>query len=161
MILGMNTTNSIDWVLCLAWSMGHAILTALVDRAPVNAVIAYDAILMNLGSNIPARWVGRCKACELAHRIDGVIARGRTTGRGDAQIIISGTRAYLCADQGTNTSAVSIVCCAKRVKLSRVYDSHKPNRPRHECNAKCLGSTGPACECKCGGANHGSSAHPR
>lgn len=25
----------------------------------------------------------------------------------------------------------------------------------HECNAKCVSATGPACECKCRGANHG------
>jgi len=25
----------------------------------------------------------------------------------------------------------------------------------HECNAKCMSSTGPSCSCSCGGANHG------
>jgi hypothetical protein len=28
---------------------------------------------------------------------------------------------------------------------------------KHECNAKCLSSTGFACECSCGGKNHGAS----
>lgn len=28
---------------------------------------------------------------------------------------------------------------------------------RHECGAKCMASKGPACECSCGGANHGKS----
>jgi hypothetical protein len=27
--------------------------------------------------------------------------------------------------------------------------------PAHECNAKCLASTGFQCECSCGGKNHG------
>lgn len=29
--------------------------------------------------------------------------------------------------------------------------------PKHECNAKCMASKGPSCECSCGGKNHGSS----
>ena len=30
------------------------------------------------------------------------------------------------------------------------------NRPSlHECNGRCMGATGPNCECSCGGANHG------
>lgn len=33
------TTNTIDWVLCLAWSYGHTILTALVGHKAVNAAI--------------------------------------------------------------------------------------------------------------------------
>jgi hypothetical protein len=28
---------------------------------------------------------------------------------------------------------------------------------KHKCNAKCMASTGPACECSCGGKNHGGS----
>lgn len=28
---------------------------------------------------------------------------------------------------------------------------------KHECNAKCLSSTGGVCECSCGGKNHGAS----
>lgn len=27
--------------------------------------------------------------------------------------------------------------------------------PRKACNAKCMGACGPACECSCGGKNHG------
>lgn len=27
----------------------------------------------------------------------------------------------------------------------------------HKCNAKCLASKGPSCECSCGGKNHGAS----
>jgi hypothetical protein len=28
---------------------------------------------------------------------------------------------------------------------------------KHKCNAKCLASKGPTCECSCGGKNHGAS----
>lgn len=152
--------NRIDWVLCLAWSLGHAILTALVGRTAVNAAVTYDSVRMT-GSRAPSldRWVGCCKVCKKGHRVDGMLARGvRSVAKGHAedQVVISGSMLYLTADNGTNPTALSVSCCEARVKLQRVYDSHKPNRPRHECNAKCLASTGPACECKCKGANHGS-----
>lgn len=156
----MATTNTgIDPLLCIAWSLGHAILTALVSHTAVNADITFDAILTYLsrGGGEVRRWVGRCKTCNKAHRVDGEVVRGRERGR-DYQIVVSGTRCYLTADQGSNSTALTISCCDRRVKLGRVYDSAKPNRPRHECNAKCLGSTGPACECKCGGKNHGAGA---
>lgn len=29
--------------------------------------------------------------------------------------------------------------------------------PQKVCNAKCMGAAGPACDCSCGGANHGGS----
>lgn len=29
---------------------------------------------------------------------------------------------------------------------------------RHECGPRCMGATGPNCECSCGGANHGAGA---
>lgn len=147
--------NRIDWVLCLAWSLGHAILTALVSRTAVNADETYSAIKLT-GSRHPEadRWIGRCKACGKGHRIDGMLARG-IRNRGEDQVVVSGTCVYMTGFNGTDPTTLSIQCCSSRVKLGRVYDSHKPNRPRHECNAKCLASTGPACECMCGGKNHG------
>lgn len=151
----MTTNNTaVDWILVLAWSLGHAILTALIGRTAVNAAVTYDAIRLSTGANTAQRWIGRCKACRKAHRVDGVLATGRTDKR-DEQIVVSGTRCYRTADQGSNATALFVSCCSSRVKLQRVYDDHKPNRARHECNAKCLASTGPACECKCKGANHG------
>jgi len=149
------TNVNTDWVLCLAWSLGHAILTALVGHAAVNSSVTYDAILLDLGCSKPGRWVGRCKTCRTAHRVDGAVARGRSRGHYD-DVVVSGTRCYRTALSGPN--ALFIPCCGTRVKLERIYDSSKPGKPRHECNAKCMTSTGPSCECKCKGANHGGSA---
>lgn len=149
-----------DPFLALAWSLGHAILTALVNRTAVNADITYDAFKLDLMRPAPARWVGRCKGCRGAHRVDGVQARGMR-GHHAEQVVISGGRVYRTTEQGSNATAMVIACssCKDRsVKLSRVFDDARPNRARHECNAKCLASTGPACECRCRGANHGSSA---
>lgn len=154
----MTTNNTaIDWVIVLAWSLGHAILTALVGCTAVNAAVTYDSIRLDHGPHKSHRWVGRCKTCRAGHRVDGALARGVRRGAED-QIAISGTRCYLTAERGSNPTALFISCCGQRVKLQRVYDDAKPNKPRHECNAKCLASTGPACECKCKGANHGASA---
>jgi len=154
----MQNMNTIDWVLCLAWSLGHAILTALVGHTAANADVTYDSIRAT-GSRGPVayRWIGRCKTCRTAHRVDGMLAVGHAERRHD-QIVVSGTACYLTSGNGTDPSSLWVACCTTRARLSRVYDSHKPNRPRHECNAKCMASTGPACECKCGGAKHGSSA---
>lgn len=30
--------------------------------------------------------------------------------------------------------------------------------PAKECNARCMGAIGPACDCSCGGENHGTSS---
>jgi hypothetical protein len=35
----------------------------------------------------------------------------------------------------------------------RIVYSSKPSR--HACNSLCMGATGPNCECRCGGKNHG------
>ena len=31
-------------------------------------------------------------------------------------------------------------------------------KPEHKCDARCMSSRGPLCECSCGGANHGKAA---
>lgn len=147
--------NRIDWILCLAWGLGHAILTALVGRTAVNAAVTYDQIRLAPGAPKANRWVGRCKACGADRKVDGVLATGWRKGHGCDQIVVAGTSAYLTACNGTDSSMLWVPCCSARAKLTRVYDSHRAGKPRHECNAKCLASTGPACECKCKGANHG------
>jgi rRNA maturation endonuclease Nob1 len=68
--------NTADWVVCLAWSLGHATLTALVQRTAVNAAVTFDAFLLGTARESARRWVGRCAACRKAHRVDGMLARG-------------------------------------------------------------------------------------
>lgn len=41
----------------------------------------------------------------------------------------------------------------KRARKSARVQGHTTD---HKCNAKCLASKGPVCECSCGGENHGS-----
>ncbi len=88
-----------------------------------------------------------------------MLARGRRSGC-DEMVVVSGARVYRTADHGSNPTVLFVSCCDGRVKLQRVYDDARPGRQRHECNAKCLASTGPACECKCRGVNHGLATDP-
>lgn len=72
-------TTSIDWTLALAWSLGHAILTALVDADATNArLVVYRTFRLDLSARTAHRWVGRCKTCRKAHRIDGFTAWGES-----------------------------------------------------------------------------------
>lgn len=41
--------------------------------------------------------------------------------------------------------------CSRYFKVTQITG----RTTEHECNAKCLASKGPLCECACGGANHG------
>lgn len=36
-------------------------------------------------------------------------------------------------------------------------DAVRGHRTEHACDARCMASKGPACECACGGKNHGAS----
>src|ERR1044071_9796065 len=136
--------NTVDWIVCLAWSLGHATLTALVRRTAVNAAVTFDAILLgprighgfamlSTARESARRWVGRCAACRKAHRVDGVLARGRRGGC-DEMVVVSGARVYRAADHGSNPTVLFVSCCDGRVKLQRVYDDARPGRERHECN---------------------------
>lgn len=43
-----------------------------------------------------------------------------------------------------------------RINATRRVEIKTANPSRHECNARCMGASGKsACECSCGGANHG------
>ncbi|MER7688762.1 hypothetical protein [Streptomyces sp. NPDC097610] len=46
--------------------------------------------------------------------------------------------------------------CGTRTRVSRVYATTVDA----SCDAACMGATGPACSCSCGGANHGGSWAP-
>ena len=49
------------------------------------------------------------------------------------------------------------VDCRKCGKGRRAKSVRGTFSKKHECNAKCLSSTGGVCECSCGGKNHGAS----
>jgi|SRR6185312_3079836 len=93
------------------------------------------------------RYIAKCKGC-------GCFTSGLTAGqdarksKGDAS---RGGSVY------THVNGSIVLDCRKcgeprYAKLVRGVVSTK-----HECNAKCLSSTGTTCECSCGGKNHGAS----
>lgn len=50
----------------------------------------------------------------------------------------------------------SVECpeCGQRMDKERIMGGNTKNTP---CNGKCMGATGPACDCWCEGKNHGGS----
>jgi len=44
------------------------------------------------------------------------------------------------------------------LRWRRVAHRQKPGKPLSTCGGKCRGAKGPACDCQCGGKNHGINA---
>lgn len=77
-----------------------------------------------------SNWIARCasKVCRATRRIDaGSVVRMRN-GRPD------------------------IRCACGSAMIAKLIRGTVTD---HECDARCLAATGPACECSCGGENHG------
>ncbi len=78
-------------------------------------------------------YIGTGPACKVTRRVDAGATTEGWNGRPDVPCLV----------------------CVKLV--------HVPMKPitgwtsDHICDARCLGATGPTCECSCGGANHGKS----
>ena len=113
-----------------------------------------------------SRWIGRCKRCGATHRLEGVVAMGHRGGRSTLGITPTGTairgdyvikaddgRVFMSADQGTNPTKVVVPCGDHFCTLTRVREGTK--RSKHECGARCTSATGPQCDCRCKGKNHG------
>lgn len=99
-----------------------------------------------------ARWVGRCKGCGAGVKLDGIPV---VDSRGDAAVV-SGSLTY--GTRVLNTHEIVLVAheCGRWVFCRSVFDGGKQDSKRHNCGAKCTNATGPACDCRCRGANHGS-----
>lgn len=66
-----------------------------------------------------------------------------------------------CGRQNVSSRAATVCpnCQKGGFPVKFVEDKFKGDlrgvRQRHECSDKCMASTGPNCECKCEGLNHG------
>lgn len=104
----------------------------------------------------PRNYLGKCKACGAKHaavdavRINVAYQDARHTDTRHDYAIADATRIYMSRDGGGKFA--KRCDCGKTVSLTGVRGVFKPE---HVCNAKCMSSTGPACECSCGGRNHG------
>lgn len=104
------------------------------------------------------RWVGRCRACNVGVHLDG---RALADTRGDTLVLGADGLAYTTRILNSAESVNYVHACGKWTLLRRVYDGGKPDSKRHVCGARCTNATGPSCDCKCRGANHGSGAGAR
>lgn len=125
----------------------------------------YHTVNLSLRDYEPKRYIGKCKSCSKAYKLEGRIGhamRNTYAPPGDAPgcrvdfvVVSADDSVTTCADLGTNPTKVVIKCGDHHVALHRVIEGKK--KSKHACNAKCLASTGPNCDCRCKGANHGSS----
>jgi len=122
----------------------------------VNIGQIYDRLSDDRSSDPRYRWVGACRGCGAAHQLNGRIAMGHVKGRSDYVVVADDGALYTSALHGTDPTLDDVRCGDRWCRLRRVFDDAKPNKPRSACGARCINATGPACDCRCRGANHGS-----
>lgn len=105
------------------------------------------------------RYIAKCRSCGCvtsaltegnhchrdqndAARVGGVFTWTPAKGQPLPWPAVAGGLAIACRKCGQPRNAMSV-----RGKFSA----------KHECNAKCVASTGTVCECSCAGKNHGAS----
>jgi len=88
-----------------------------------------------------------------AARLEGQIKMSHAPGIQDYVVQDRYGLLWTTADQGTSVSRVWAPCGDHHLALSRVTEGKKASK--HECGARCTSATGPNCDCRCKGANHG------
>lgn len=106
------------------------------------------------GSDVAHRFVGRCKKCGTGRQITGRVLVGRSVTRNNQVLLAPDGALYTVGDLGTNPYKIWVRCGDHHVALARVTEGTKNSK--HACGARCTSSTGPNCDCRCRGANHGS-----
>lgn len=112
------------------------------------------------------RWIGRCR-CGAGIKVEG---EPLYDAKGDAAVL--GSDGLLYTTRVLNTHEVVLVhhrCDAaaagrrgddwkpwRWVFARPVVDGGKSDSKRHVCGSRCTNATGPSCDCRCRGANHGS-----
>jgi hypothetical protein len=114
------------------------------------------------------RWIGRCKKCGATHQVEGTLksaiapeqpypsgARaGMTRGRRHDYVVdATDGRIFTMNADGGDVSLLPVRCGDHWCRLQRVHEGTKASK--HECGARCRNATGPSCDCKCRGKNHG------
>jgi hypothetical protein len=128
------------------------------DRATTmksaNGKTTYDR-LSSSGSTMTGdhRFIGRCKRCGKTRKIEGEILIAHSPEIHDYIVRDRGGQIWTTADMGTNPSKVWAKCGDHHVALHRVVEGRKASK--HQCGARCTSATGPNCDCRCRGENHG------
>lgn len=93
------------------------------------AVVRFDSH----GTGEGVTRIGKCRRCSQPRKPHAV--------RGDRAVNYNG---FLCLPCPT---------CNTLVEVTAIQGTYNETKV---CNGKCMGATGPACDCSCGGENHGS-----
>lgn len=103
-------------------------------------------------SDVEHRWIGRCKTCGKTQKIEGHVMLAYPGIHGGADYVIQTTdgRVYFT----TGAAAVKVPCGDHWCVLKMVEEGTKASK--HTCGARCTSATGPNCDCRCRGKNHGS-----
>ena len=106
---------------------------------------------------VDARWIGRCKRDGGTHKIEGRLTTAKASApRSGVDYVIFDRlgQVWTMGANGSDTSRVVVRCGDHWVSLRRVLEGTK--KSKHECGARCTNATGPSCDCRCRGKNHGS-----
>lgn len=129
--------------------------TTTADNRGQGRDVTYERLTADNQSAKRHRWVGKCKKCGRTHRVDGRLLNGYLPGGAHDQVVRSDDgRLLTTAANGTDPSLVWVRCGDHRCLLRRVHEGAKSSK--HACGARCTNATGPSCDCRCRGANHGS-----
>lgn len=103
----------------------------------------------------PARFIGRCKSCKGVARIEAPEVGRRKVSLGYGR---TETRIDRVTPNGARVEGYDrffLVClCGRHVEFRKIRGVFSE---RKQCNARCMSSHGPSCECSCAGENHGAS----
>lgn len=135
----------------------------------VNTGIAYDSVGPQLVIPGEHRWIGRCKQCGATHKVEGVLTHAVApeqpypAGLSRAGMIRAKSHDYVVRAtngdvytmnaNGSDVSLLPVRCGDHWRRLRRVHEGDK--KSKHECGARCTNATGPNCDCRCKGKNHG------
>lgn len=88
-----------------------------------------------------AKFIGRCavKGCKHVVRVDDSDMIREAWGRGGPWAALEGEPR--CADHPRLV-----------LRWKMIHGTHNADKV---CTERCMGATGPSCECECGGENHG------
>lgn len=118
----------------------------MADGHPVARVGAIVAVLLVL-----SRWIGKCRGCGATAKVEGRVA---TALKGEVAVLASGGEVYSTRIIGDASIILKRCTCSRYIVLHRVTEGTKHSK--HTCGARCTNATGPSCDCRCKGANHGS-----
>lgn len=98
-----------------------------------------------------ARFVGKCKCGKVCSVLSAARRYHRRLG-----FMYETSNGFFGEDDRGRTLSIWLTCqaCPGWVRLWKVCGKYNPAKV---CNARCMGATTGACECSCGGKNHGSS----